>query len=187
MPLRGNGGKSDMKNEITQSDAYNRFMKIVEKTDKDNPRDKDIQALRQILSEHPEVLDFAGDLAIENELKIINDSKMTVAVRETIIAKLGMIRNGLGYGEVPLLEKMLIEQVILSWLRLNIWEFKFSILETQGMPLTKASFWEKRMSAALWRYLRACESLARIRKLSKQDVALQVNIARDFVKFNQTT
>ena len=37
--------------------------------------------------------------------------------------------------------------------------------------------WERRLSAAQRRYLRACESLARVRKLGRTTPALQLNIA----------
>jgi len=38
-------------------------------------------------------------------------------------------------------------------------------------------YWEKRLTAAQRRFTRACETLARVRKLSRNTPALQFNIA----------
>ena len=43
--------------------------------------------------------------------------------------------------------------------------------------LTYGMYWEKRLSAAQMRFTRACETLARVRKLSRNTPALQFNIA----------
>jgi hypothetical protein len=39
----------------------------------------------------------------------------------------------------------------------------------------KAAFWDKRLSAGQRRYLRACETLARVRKITR--ATMQINIA----------
>lgn len=75
------------------------------------------------------------------------------------------------------LEQIIIEQVLLSCLWLNIYEQQLTGLNSGGMTLDRASFWEKRISAAHGRYLRACETLARVRRLTRNNPALQVNIA----------
>jgi hypothetical protein len=40
----------------------------------------------------------------------------------------------------------------------------------------RGAYWERRLTAAQGRYLRACESLARVRRLSRPGAPLQVNI-----------
>ena len=47
----------------------------------------------------------------------------------------------------------------------------------QSVTLTLGMYWEKRLSAAQRRFTRACETLARVRKLSRNTPALQFNIA----------
>lgn len=70
----------------------------------------------------------------------------------------------LGYNVAPMLERMLIESVVLAWMRYN-----------DELTIVQAEFRERRLSAAQRRYLRAVETLARIRRLALP--ALQVNIA----------
>jgi hypothetical protein len=46
----------------------------------------------------------------------------------------------------------------------------------QSITLTVGAYWDKRLSMAQKRFMRACESLARVRRLSRR-IPLQVNIA----------
>jgi hypothetical protein len=48
---------------------------------------------------------------------------------------------------------------------------------SESIILTLGQYWEKRLSAAQRRYLRACTTLARIRKMRLP--AMQVNIAAE--------
>jgi hypothetical protein len=47
----------------------------------------------------------------------------------------------------------------------------------QSISLPLAMYWEKKLTAAQKRFTRACETLARVRKLSRNTPALQFNIA----------
>ena len=48
---------------------------------------------------------------------------------------------------------------------------------SQLITLTLGMYWEKRLSAAQKHFTRACETLARVRKLSRNTPALQLNLA----------
>ena len=88
-----------------------------------------------------------------------------------------MLKKDLGYGDAPLLEKLLIQQSALCWVKLNLVELSYSGTTAQSITLTLGIYWEKRLSAAQRRFTRACETLARVRKLSRNVPALQFNIA----------
>ena len=62
-------------------------------------------------------------------------------------------------------------------LKLNLVELSYSGTMKQSITLTLGMYWEKRLSAAQKRFTRACETLARVRKLSRNTPALQFNIA----------
>ena len=148
---------------------------LIERTNKDKPKPEDVKALQTMLARHPQLWRRGGDLAVQNQRKLLNSSDMTTAAREMIEAALNAMRRELGYSGAPMLEQMLIEQVILSWLRLNIWEYKVS--DMGSVSLVVADFWERRLSAAQRRFLRACETLARVRRLARNSPGFQVNIA----------
>jgi len=76
------------------------------------------------------------------------------------------------------MERLLIEQVVLCWLRMFVTEQRYTnIVEGAKLTMREADFWERRLSAVQRRYLRACETLARVRKLVRSTV--QVNIAAE--------
>jgi hypothetical protein len=88
-----------------------------------------------------------------------------------------VLKKDLGYDDAALLEKLLIQQVALCWLKLNLVELTYSVTMAQSITLTLGVYWEKRLTAAQRRFTRACETLARVRKLSRNTPALQLNIA----------
>ena len=148
---------------------------LVERTNKDKPKPEDVKALQTMLAKHPQLWRRGGDLAVQNQRKLLSSSGMTTAAREMTEAALDAMRRELDYNGAPMLEQMLIEQVLLSWLRLNIWEYQVSDMGT--VSLVVADFWERRLSAAQRRFLRASETLARVRRLARNIPGLQVNIA----------
>jgi hypothetical protein len=78
-----------------------------------------------------------------------------------------------------LLEQLLIPQAALCWLKLNLVELGYSSTMRQSITLSLGLYWEKRLTAAQKRFARACETLARVRKLSGNIPALQFNIATE--------
>jgi hypothetical protein len=87
------------------------------------------------------------------------------------------LKKDLGSEGAPLLEQLLIQQAALCWLKLNLVELGYSNTMKQSITLTLGVYWEKRLTAAQRRFTRSCETLARVRKLSRNTPALQFNIA----------
>jgi hypothetical protein len=94
----------------------------------------------------------AGHLA---ELMVIDNARATAAVKECWKQRLQALKKDLGYGDAPLLEKLLIQQAALCWLKLNLVELSYSGTMAQSITLT-LMYWEKRLSAAQKRFTRAC-------------------------------
>ena len=116
----------------------------------------------------------AGHLA---ELIVIDNAHATAGLKECWKHRLQVMKKDLGYAEAPLLEKLLIQQAALCWLKLSLVELSYSGTMKQSITLTLGMYWEKRLSAAQKRFTRACETLSRVRKLSRNTPALQFNIA----------
>jgi hypothetical protein len=153
---------------------------LMERTNREKPNAEDVRALRAMLESHPRLWRVGGDLALQNQQKLLNETRMSAAIREMVNAALDAMQRAMGFDTAPMLEQMLIENVLLSWLRLYLCEFSYTELNSgQGMSLTKATFWEKRLSSAQSRYLRAVETLARVRRLMRNAPTLQVNIASE--------
>ena len=152
------------------------FFQLVKKTNKKNPAKEDVVALRECLENHPELWREVGDLASLAALRLIEEVCSTPAMKESMLAGRKALKEVLGYRFSNSLVQLLIEHVVLCWLRLNWIEYQYTNVTSHSITLTMAQHWEKRLSAAQHRYLRACESLARVRKLARNTPALQVNI-----------
>ena len=116
----------------------------------------------------------AGHLA---EIMVIENAHATAVLKECWKHRLQALKKDLGYDGAPMLEQLLIQQVALCWLKLNLVELAYSNTMKQSITLTLGVYWEKRLSAAQKRFTRACETLARVRKLSRNTPSLQFNIA----------
>jgi hypothetical protein len=164
---------------IDRDQAYE-LAEIVQRAYKPKPDPKDIQELQKWLEEYPEVWTFVFDMAqlIEGNLikRIIPDQAAHLALEKNV----DEIRTDLGYEDAPQLERMLIDSIVVSWLRYQWTEYRLMAYTGPSEGTTSAiAFWEKRLSVAQGRYLKACETLAKVRKLSLKNPLLQVNIATE--------
>ncbi|MEI7827512.1 MAG: hypothetical protein WCI87_06960 [Euryarchaeota archaeon] len=143
--------------------------------DTEKPKQQDIEALRECLRVVPDLWRGLMDLVGVTEGLVMGELDITRSMREGLEVGLQHLKEELGYSTAPMLEKLLIEQVALCWLRQNIMEIRLAGLAANSATLEQGEYWEKRLSATQRRYLRACETLVRVRKLGT--LPLQVNIA----------
>ena len=160
--------------EITE--AIDEAHEIIGRTNTDDPNEKDVAELRRILAEDPVLWRCAGDLADVAICDLVKDQTPTVFVRESVTRGLEVLRDSLGYGRSSAIEGLLIEHIALCWARLFLTELTYTSAWNRGsMAVAQAKFMETRLNHTQRRYLRACETLARIRRMGPR--ALQVNIA----------
>jgi hypothetical protein len=153
------------------------FLELVQQIDREDPTPDDVRALRAMLEGHPQLWRVAGDLAYAAVLNIVAKLDAGPLVTESLKHSWVAMKDELGYPSASPLERLLMEQVVLCWLHLHIVELECTTVMNEPIPAASADHWERRLSAAQRRYLRACETLARIRKLARTTPALQVNIA----------
>jgi hypothetical protein len=160
-------------------EAMNEFDTLLSKTNTKKPAKGDVAAFRQLLRQHPELWAVVGNLAEQAAYQLIESTLGTPALKESLKAGYEQLQREMGADNAPMLEQLLIQQVVLSWLRLNIIEYKYTAVTSESIPLTRADYWERRLSAAQRRFLRACATLGSIRKMNLSPV--QVNIAQQQV------
>ena len=156
-----------------------KFRTLLDKTNKGDPHPEDVAALAELLHGNKSLELWRDVLSTVQyaERAVIENSPAVHGVKECWRLRLASLRNELGYVGAPILEQLLIQDAALSWLKLSIVELQYSHVMKQSITLTLGIFWEKRLSAAQRRFTRACETLARVRKLSRNTPALQFNIA----------
>lgn len=131
--------------------------------------------LRLLLKDRESIEFFGGDLAQKTELTLIQAaSGDNLALRESIIRKMQLMREDLAGANPTPLEKLMIDRVVLCWLILHDAEIRFS--QFKNHTIIQGDYWQRRIDHAQRRYLAAIRTLATIRKLAVP--MLQVNIAK---------
>jgi hypothetical protein len=157
------------------------FHTLLSKANKERPEPDAIESLKDLLYENKEMelwkaVIGMGELAESQALDTITKGS-GLGMRECWRQRLKAMRQDLGYAESSALERLLIQQVTLCWLNLNLTEYRLTNVMKQSISLACGLYWEKRLTAAQRRFTRACETLSRVRKLSRNTPALQFNIA----------
>ena len=107
-----------------------------------------------------------GDLGRQLLGSVITFSfKENYGMAQAISANISQQRVDLGYESSSPLEKQLINHILLCWLRLYDCEMRFDSVRSDKPTMDQMQHWEKRLTAAQRRYLRAVETLAKVRRL----------------------
>ncbi len=175
-------GKAKAKADVPEvrqphrDEALDRVRGVLVKVNREKPDPQALDELRTMMREVPALPRVLCDIAQINADKLIASLVSGTATQEAMRANVEAMRAGLGYHDAPELERCLIEHVVLCWLRVQKVEHGYTQFMGQAsVVLTQADWWERRLTAAQGRYLRACESLARVRRLTRP-AAMQVNI-----------
>ena len=141
-----------------------------------------IQTARAAAAEVQNALDApakaAAPLLRVCALVLVKDAAMLpAAVRDGWAEQTAGLRESLGHDAAPLIERMLIEYACVCWLRLSVMEVRYSCVVSANNTRAQVEHTEKRLTEAQKRFNRACESLARVRKLARPSV--QINVAAE--------
>ena len=128
---------------------------------------EEAKALRAYLESHPEIwhdLHNISQISIDAALDASGNGAVTA---ELLRVKLKALQQDLGWDEASTLVRLMIEAVVMSYLRWCLTEIVYSTnTEGKSVVLVTATFLEKKLAQSQKQYLRACESLARVRRLS---------------------
>jgi hypothetical protein len=149
-----------------EREKANQCIQVLLANNQPNPKSKDIAELEKIFDEHPELWEKCGNIAERVKDSIIfTTHKADHLLIEATKRKIASLRDSLGWQTSSELERLLIEQICLNWFRLNILENIHDETFKQENTIARKEHLDKLLTQAQKRYLRACESLAKIRKL----------------------
>ena len=127
-----------MSNRDNSMDA---LIHIIQRADKDKPTEEDKAELERVLREQPAIWRAAGDLMEQTAYKLARDMVTTHMVRRSMTAGWDRLRIDLGRPGDGELERLLVAQVALSWLKLAVTEYQHShFLLSGGETITKSVF-----------------------------------------------
>jgi hypothetical protein len=140
------------------------------------PAKEDLQLIRKFLIARPDFCRAVVDMSEVVQTELIKNMAggSQAFVRMAIEEQALNVRDEMGYHDAPIMEKLLIENIVTSWLLLQHYEQQVAFRMTGSYSIPVLEFWERRLSKAQKRYLAACESLTKIRKMAIP--AVQVNI-----------
>lgn len=122
-----------------------------------------------------------ADLTAANENKLISivttNKPENAHKRLAIGENVRQVKAGLGYEQSSMMERLIIDQVALAWLRVQVADF----LASHATEQSQQAHFDRRANVAQGRFLRSCTTLAKIRKIMTQTPALQINIAQNQV------
>ena len=164
--------------------AFDELRALARKVDKAKPNPDDVAELGALLHRHPELWRICGDLADQAALRLIEEMNAPRSMKRSMQSGLSAQAAELARPDDGALEALIIRQIVGAWVRLAYTEYAYNgALVAGNQTLKQADFWERRLTAAERRYLRTCETLARVRRLKVP--AVQVNIAER--QLNQVT
>ncbi|CAN5475448.1 hypothetical protein BH18ACI1_BH18ACI1_17520 [soil metagenome] len=111
----------------------------------------------------PKMLGNVAALAFESWINI--NSYSSDLRREATRIEANNLLENLGYETANLLEQILMQEIVICWLRVNY------LSETQKLKLNQSHttesglYWTKQVEIAQKQFTRACESLAKVHKL----------------------
>jgi hypothetical protein len=122
--------------------------------------------MRKFLDIHPYLTEKAEVItsAVENSVieKVAGSSP---GVIELIRSEIKGIRDRLGYEGAPEIERLLIAEIVICWL----WVQWYGVIAARNQEsMAVGRHWEKQLTCAQKRFLRANETLAKVRKLTER-------------------
>lgn len=153
---------------------------LFERTNKDKPKPADVEAFREALNRYPQLWRVAGDMVETAKGELLKATAAGAASQESIRKGMAELAASLGYDEAPALERLLIDQVVMTWLHAYKVQYSYHRITSGSHNMDQGRYWEARLSAAQRRHLHAVEALARVRKLGSSR-PLQINIAQQQV------
>ncbi len=144
----------------------------------DHPVPQDLRALKGLLARNPRLwldLGTEADLAVTGVLDAAATSPGTRLVLEAMHRQ---YKRELGWEEATPLERALMEVVAIAWLRLCLLIHRHAEATKNATPAGELLLWEKVISGAQRRFLQACESLARVRRMGLPSVSVSYSETR---------
>lgn len=149
---------------------------VIKRANKEKPDPKAMRELRDAMDRHPQLWKILFDLGEHTTDALIEMTRGSGAVTESIRRGVVTMRDDMGYQSAMALERGLIEAVVQAWIVQQTTQSLYAKNITGSLTLKQADYWERKVTMTQRRYLRACETLARVRRLLTP--AVQVNVAR---------
>ena len=165
------------KKEIIPNDEIGRFVDLFIKVDKEKSDPSDLREVEIMLRDNPRLWHIASGFAGGVFERLVSSMNPGSKADQLIIkAEAEDIKRGLGYYKANQLERLIIDEAILCWAYINHAHavLKNVMFSAEGLQYSEHKYWQNNLTQCQKRYLKALETLARVRKLN---LNIQFNIA----------
>lgn len=137
---------------------------LIKLTDKENPRPEDLKRIREQLDDNAHLVEIneVSERAFNTVIKSYSSSAL---VKELYERQIKTKRDALGYESENVMVQMLINQMILCHMRLNTFETFHAEKTRENLSIASGLYWDRLLSCYQRRFQKACESLAKVKKL----------------------
>ena len=154
---------------VSNKEGSDKLSKLLPKVNKQNPQQKDLQALRTLMEEDSGIWRTTGDMGHLVETQIFaNHFNESAFGKEVIKRKLRQIRDDFGWQTAEPIEKLLIREIGLCYLNRHITEIRKQQSTAGQHSFRQGLYWEKALDRAQTRYTRALETFAKVQRLMAQ-------------------
>ena len=102
--------------------------------------------------------------------------------RETMRRYVENMKAELGFHTSTFVERMLIDEIAMRWLRLQVMENDHKSATYRDHRFSEGMYYDKRLHLAQSRYLKAVEALAKVRKMIAQTQAKGAAMFKDLME-----
>ncbi len=185
--IKDNGEKNEMEKTVTSTSKteIEEISALIKKTDKENPKPEDVKALRKMLETEKYLYRDNGNVQSQIFQGILgNVSKHSAFFRECSEKYIEEMKAELGFHSSTFVEKMLIDEIVMRWLRLQIMENDHNKTLNASHTLAIGIYYDKRLHLAHKRYLHSIETLAKARKMLAQTQAKGAEMFKNLMTNN---
>jgi len=134
---------------------------------------------RKLLSENGDIWRASYEIADAALITFIEAMRSTGLTKELYKLECKRLKQELATEKDGPLEKLLVGQVVLAWVRLSVVEQEYTCIlyGTELHSIERGLYWERRLSMSRKRFDQATTSLARVRRLLQGVRVKNLNVA----------
>jgi hypothetical protein len=144
-----------------------------------DPDPTDVNRLRELATRMPEDL-FPDGLPTQTIRQQLIGKMSSGVSQAFMLAETDRLKQDLDFTAAPPLERLLIDHILTLRLRLLHAEAMYNdTVVDKAATLAMGAYRDKLLTTTQTRYLRAIETLVRVRRLARNTPSLQINIAQE--------
>ncbi len=148
-----------------QRRVSDRLYTLLAKVDKENPKPATLAELRKLLGQKKNpIIAHISNQAIRICSNMINTMETSESYKELLRAAYKKYFDELGIEDATGIPRIMLEQILTSWLRVEICEYYYTGALQEKTPVHAAKFWQETLNVAHQRLNRSIDAYTNFSK-----------------------